>query len=182
MDNVKYLGLIIDSNLTWDRHISNMCKSIAPKLALLRHNLNKLQRLQDLAARIIEGCYDYIDARLLVLLGKLGWTDLNSRRQFLLACLMFKCINNLVPNYLTDQVVFAKDVQIRDLRTNSNNLLVPRPRLEKFKESIFYRGSILWNDLNTDLHECNLSDCIRQLGRHHVDHNFPEQVTETWES
>jgi exonuclease III len=35
-DVIRYLGLFVDQNLTWDNHISKVCRQVAPKLAMLR--------------------------------------------------------------------------------------------------------------------------------------------------
>ena len=36
VDQYKYLGVIIDSNLRWKEHVDNLCKRISMKLAVLR--------------------------------------------------------------------------------------------------------------------------------------------------
>ena len=36
VDQYKYLGVIIDSNLRWQEHVDNLCKLISMKLAVLR--------------------------------------------------------------------------------------------------------------------------------------------------
>ena len=36
VDQYKYLGVIIDSNLRWQEHVDNLCKRISMKLAVLR--------------------------------------------------------------------------------------------------------------------------------------------------
>ena len=44
VEEIKYLGLVIDSHLTWKSHIYSLCKKISPKLvalARLSHILNK---------------------------------------------------------------------------------------------------------------------------------------------
>ncbi len=42
VDNIKYLRATINKHLTWNIHISNLCKSISQKIELLRELKYKL--------------------------------------------------------------------------------------------------------------------------------------------
>ena len=61
VSNMKYLGVTIDNNLSWNDHISNICKNISPKIELLRKIRYKLPK-QQLCTKynyIIQPHFDY---------------------------------------------------------------------------------------------------------------------------
>ena len=134
----KYLGMFINSDISWDFHIQNLCKQLHYLLSLLRRlrdifpqnlllrvyksyiqpkldygltiygctnqeNLTLLQRLQNHAARLILGNFDYINFRGIELVKSLGLYTIEERRDYFLATLMFKSIHGLAPAYLCNQ-------------------------------------------------------------------------------
>ena len=66
-------------------------------------NINKVQRLQNRAARILTGNYDYVNTRGIDLVKTLGLMNVSQRRDYFMIMLMFKSIHGLVPNYLCDE-------------------------------------------------------------------------------
>ena len=65
---------------------------------LYRSNmLQKLQKLQNRAARILTSSSYDADAR--YLLQQLGWKDLITQRQIQVALMVFKALNYLAPDY-----------------------------------------------------------------------------------
>ena len=60
----------------------------------------KLQKLQNRAARILTSSGSY-DADAGYLLQQLGWKDLIAQRQIQVALMVFKALNDLVPDYLS---------------------------------------------------------------------------------
>ena len=106
-----------------------------------------LQRLQNRAARIITGDYDYTHS-VSDLIEKLGWDKLADRRKFHISTLMYKTINGQAPKYL--QTKFNKTNTVHDINTRSycsGDLYIPRPRIEKFRQSLAYKGAMTWNSL-----------------------------------
>ena len=79
----------------------------------------KAQGLQNQAARIITGNFDFINTRGEELVRELKWQTLSERRTFHVATLMFKCVNGQAPNYLCDQINLLSDVN--NYRTRSTN-------------------------------------------------------------
>ena len=64
--------------------------------------------------------------------------------------MVFKCIDNLVPEYLAKKFVTRSHIHSR--ATRSCNLLhIPRCRLSSGQRSFMYRGCKLWNNLPNDL-------------------------------
>ena len=61
VNSVRYLGLEVDDNLTWELHVQNLCKLIAFQVHSLtrpRHTINK--KLLDLLYKTtIQPCFDY---------------------------------------------------------------------------------------------------------------------------
>ncbi len=158
VDNIKYLGVTIDKHLTWNTHISNLCKSISPKIELLRKlkyklpaeqlniiyqsiiqphfdycisvwgqtsksNITLLQRLQNRAARIITGTYDWtLSATLLV--KQLGWMTIFERINYFSVF-----ANNLAPTYLNDKMNRVGLSGFNTRAPTDFNLVLPKPNL-----------------------------------------------------
>ena len=190
IDKIKYLGVVIDSNLTWQYQISNIYKNVAPRLNLLRRlkntlpqellikiyktymlpildygctiwglssdqNIAKIQKIHNLIGRIITGNFDFINARGLEIVQKLGWQTFRERRDYLICNLVFKCIHGMSPNYLSDNFNSLKDIGIRNTRGSDElNLYTPLPKIEMFRHSLCYAGAQLWNNLPDDIKMC----------------------------
>ena len=61
----------------------------------------KLQKLQNHAARIFTSSSSSYDADAGYLLQQLGWKDLIAQHQIQVALVVFKALNDLVPHYLS---------------------------------------------------------------------------------
>ena len=105
----------------------------------------KLQRMQNRAARIITGS-DYY-TRSSEILRSLNWTNLEDRRALQFKKIMYKTANNMVPSYLTNKFIRTSSVHKHNLRGANHNFFVPRPLSESRKKSFSYRGAILWNNI-----------------------------------
>ena len=106
-----------------------------------------LQRLQNRAARIITGDFDYTHS-VTSLIQNLGWTKLAERRQFHISTLMYKSLNEMAPNYLQSKFIKRNTVHSLNTRSSLNgDLHLPRPRTEKFKQSLSCKGPFSWNSL-----------------------------------
>ena len=66
------------------------------------------------------------------------------------AVMVFKCLNNLAPKYLCDQLQMRSSVCTR-VTQFANNLNIPRCRLETGQCRFAYRGVKIWNGLSNDL-------------------------------
>ena len=61
---------------------------------------------------------------------------------------MYKCINNLAPHYLSDQINRMDDINPYPTRSSSAcNVQIPTFRTEKFKQSFSVNGANIWNSL-----------------------------------
>ena len=108
-------------------------------------NLTKLFRLQKYAARLV---FDDFESNSQDLLGKLKWLPINHRIDFHKAVLVFKSLNGLAPDYLSDYFEFRRNSHYM-FRSQSGDcmLLVPKPHTEIYKKSLAYSGAKLWNTL-----------------------------------
>ena len=181
-EEISYLGVTIDSHLTWLPHIANTCKKLAPKIGALSrlrlilprdslitvynstiqpifdycctvwgqcsdNKLKKIQKFQNRAARIILNNYDW-EVNGIDLVRSLNWMTLRERINYFSCSLMYKCINSIAPNYLSDNVLMQDIFNQRSTRTtNQCMVVIPQPRTEIFKQSFAYKGAVLWNML-----------------------------------
>ena len=65
-------------------------------------NLSRVQRLQNRAARIITGNFDYINVRGIDIVKRLQWMNIIERRDYVVALTVFKCIRGMAPTYISD--------------------------------------------------------------------------------
>ena len=119
---------------------------------------DKITRLQDRAARIATGIFDFINFRGANLMENLGWHSFDNRKDYFTATMMFKCINGLAPLRLTNELSVISDAHSANTRASSNgNILVPMPHVEQFRNSFKYlmEHTATWYTLcflNTLLH------------------------------
>ena len=130
-------------------------------------NINKIQRMQNRVARIITGCYDFINTRGLDLVDELNLQNITERRNHFLCNLMLKSIHGLAPTYLSDSIVMQADINEYDTRGAQNrNVYQPRPRIEKYKNSFLYMAGELWNALPPSVESPDLGTWGSNVIRH----------------
>ena len=81
----------------------------------------------------------------------LGWTNLEERRAQIKAKLMYKSINNLAPERLSNLFQNSNTIYDYDLRGSSSRLCLPRPKTEFMKKSFSYNGAYIWNHIPEDI-------------------------------
>ncbi len=105
-------------------------------------DLDRLQRLQTKAARIISGTS--IKTSRINMFKSLKWLTLANRRTLNKCTMMYKCMNNSAPPYLV--TLFANKEHSHNTR-HSSSLHVPRARTEYYKKSFEVSGACAWNNL-----------------------------------
>ena len=110
---------------------------------------DKLQKLQNRAARVITRLIASYDTSASILLNRLDWDNLSTRRKKLKATLMLKIIKGLSPAYLQD--VFSIRSTPYNLRDSEIKLNLPKPRTNYCKRALGYSGALLWNSLPVNL-------------------------------
>ena len=102
---------------------------------------DKLQKLQNKAARVItRSSYDTSAS---ILLNRLNWDNLSTRRKKLKATLMFKIIKGPSPAYLHD--LFSIRSTTYNLRDSEIKLNLPKPRTNYCKRALGYSGALFNN-------------------------------------
>ena len=118
----------------------------------------KLEKLQNRAARIITGsCWNASSAPIL---HALKWDSLADKRAKQLKSLMFKTVNNLVPEYLSDKFASINTIHRHNLRGAQHNLFIPRPNTEALKKRFRYRGAVTWNSLSAEAKQATTLNCF----------------------
>ncbi len=146
---VKNLGVILDSNLSFENHISNVTKTAffhLRNISKLRNmlsvsdafvtsrldycnallggcpasSINKLQIVQNAAARVLTRSRKYDN--ITQILQSLHWLPIKFRISYKILLLNYKAINDLAPAYLTN--LLSRYNPTRSLRSQNSGLLV----------------------------------------------------------
>ena len=192
----SYLGIILDEQLSWKEHVENVCTKASKRLSILSRiryclTLNaakcvyqsviepvinygdvswgelsascchSLQRLQNRAARIIIRHDSSREALTL-----LNWTDLETNRKMHKCILIFKCLHELVPEYLSNYFVRNYIFHCYNTRRRSD-LHLPKPKLTLGKRTFRYSGSVLFNTLPVNVKHAKTLPCFRGLIKTH---------------
>ena len=109
---------------------------------------NKLQILQNRAARVIMGTRYDDRIRSSDLLQSLGWDTLHVRWAKLKSVLLYKILNENYSPCLRDMFVRLRDLNRQyNLRNYDMDLALPKPKTNFLKRSFKYNASLLWNNL-----------------------------------
>lgn len=120
---------------------------------------NALEILQNEAARIVTGLTR--STTLANLYRECGWDSLANRRHFQKLCFMFKCTNNLIPDYITDIIPpLVRDVSNYPLR-NRENVSNMYTRTEISHKSCIPSSISYWNNLQTNIREADTYESFR---------------------
>ena len=160
----------------------NSCHHVARALILSRldygnsllfgsneSDLNKLQSLQNWAARLVCGGSKRDSAS--PLLKELHWLPLRQRIIYKLCVHIYKCINETGPYYL-NQCIAHYEPGRPGLRSGSDRslLVVQRTKNSAADKSFTVAGPKLWNDLPSNIRLC---DSLHVFKKHLKTHLFP---------
>jgi hypothetical protein len=177
---VKDLGIILDSNLSFNQHVTSLMSSLLGSLCRInrvRHlfnkdillvilnslvfsklfycstiwagtskqNIDKLQLLQNFAARILTNVrkYDHISPAL----EQLGWLSIKNQLNLRDLCQIYKIQNSLSPQYLKCKLEKRSEVHKYNTR-QKDHLNMPLCRTATAQRSFFHRAVNLWNKLS----------------------------------
>jgi hypothetical protein len=126
---------------------------------LPEHQLQRVQRLQNTAARILTRTrkFDHITP----VLQSLHWLPVSERIDFKILCLTYKCLHDQAPNYLQELIQLYKPS--RDLRSCSKGLLkIPDTHLKTYGDRSFAKAApTLWNALPLVIRESDSLDSFK---------------------
>ncbi len=111
---------------------------------------DRLQKLQNRAARIIMN-YKNESGQSLLASNALGWINLEERRAKMKVRLMYKSINNLAPERLSNLFQNSSTIYDYDLRGSSTRLCLPKPKTEFLKNSFSYNEAYVWNHIPEEI-------------------------------
>ena len=124
------------------------------------------QKLQNRAARIVTG--SSYDAPSVPLRKELGWLSVKEMIVKETSTMMYKSLNDLAPQYLSDLFARLSDFHTRELRNTKNDLAVPLMRTVSGQKAFSYRGTKVWNKFNNNIKEApsvySFKSRLRQLG------------------
>ena len=113
-------------------------------------SIAKLQRVQNIAARILTGTrkYDHMTP----VLYKLHWLPVKYRIEYKIILMTYRALNGLAPNYFQDLLQVYQPA--RSLRSSGDlKLVVPRTRLRSYGDRAFsVKAPSLWNSPPPPLH------------------------------
>ena len=98
-----------------------------------------------------------------------NWVKLDRRRLVNKSILMYRIVNNMVPNYLSSYFVFRSDTLTYNLRDSDCTLAIPQPRTNYCKRSLSYSGGVLWKSLALDSRQSlSLNEFKSKLKNYHL--------------
>ena len=126
----------------------------------------RLQKRQNRAAQIIMSMSNNIDHT--IALQALGWEPLQSIREKAKAKLMYKILNKMGPESLTNLFTYKSGMTNYKLRDISSGLYLPQPRTNNMKNSFMYNGAHLCNSIPNESRESKSLSCFQNKIATHI--------------
>ena len=111
------------------------------------YQIQRIQRLQNKIIRLISGNYSWeISPR--DILGEYNIPTVTQRRNYFNGINVFRSLNGSFPNYMCDLLTYTSDYNVYNTRNvTNNNLYIPKPRIDMFRQSFQYTGPTFYNKL-----------------------------------
>jgi len=174
VSSTKYLGLYIDQHLTWQDHIDYIMKRVRGKI----YSINRLNPPPTVRKLLYQAyILPVLDYRDVVLAPMSAYQtkclerlhskyvssctladssilrcSLTERRKFHSVMHIYKILKKSAPAYLHSVFEYAINVTGRSNR-NPHRLFVPQINTNYGKQSLYYRGTTLWNALPPTLYD-----------------------------
>ena len=111
--------------------------------------LQTLQKLQNRVARIVTN--SNYDAPAMPLIRSWKWLTVSEIFRNETAIIMYKSLNGLVPEYVSNVFVKNSTRNMRNLRNTENDLSLPLRKTFNGQKAISFRGCKLWNNLELEI-------------------------------
>ena len=129
------------------------------------YNINKLQHVQNLAARLALNNWHSSSK---CLLEKLHWLPVHSRIQFKIATLTYKALSHNQPSYLRS--ILTPYIPVRALRSSDkSSLSVPRTNTVIGQTAFSYSAPTIWNSIPLNIRQLS---SIQSFKKHIKTHFF----------
>ena len=89
------------------------------------------------------------EASALPLIGSLGWLTIRESIDFETSKMVYKSMNDLVPDYLRNIFQKVSEASNRQLRNSKSDLRLPLFRISTGQKSFAYKGAKVWSDLDS---------------------------------
>jgi hypothetical protein len=134
------------------------------------NQLDKLQRIQNTAARVIRKVHKH--DHITPILKELHWLPVKVRIDFKILLLTFRALHGLAPKYIVDMLEPYQPS--RNLRSKSQLLLAqPATNLKTFGDRSFsYAAPLLWNKLPLVIRQSPTVNCFKQRLKTHFFKNI----------
>ena len=110
-----------------------------------------MQGVLNTAARLVTLTRKYDN--ITPVLKELHWLPVQFRTTYKILLQVFKALNGLAPQYLSEKLTIKENIGLRS--DNQNLLKIPKSRLKSYGDRAFsVAGPILWNDLPENLRLC----------------------------
>ena len=124
--------------------------------------LNKLQALQNRAAKVVNGV-SFDEAEQNSLLKSLGWLNIRQLIYYDSTLLMFKVSRGIAPESTQDLFEKCDNIHSYDTRAiSSQNFYIPRMRTSKGQSSFVFSGASIWNELPTQVKQAQSIDSFKE--------------------
>jgi hypothetical protein len=101
-------------------------------------------------------------------LDALDWEPLDIIRKKAKARMMYKTLNKIDPESLTNLFTHKNNITNYKLRNISSGLYLPQPRTNNMKKSFIYDGAKLWNTIPSEIRESKSLSCFQKKIAAHI--------------
>ena len=140
--------------------------------------LNKLQKVQNSCVRFLFGHKEIGKfGHVSPYLKKAHFLPIRHRIDYKIALTVFKCINNIAPDYLK-KCISIKDQPLKQLRTDDDYFLLSTPSVPHYNRTergFSFCGPYVWNKLPYNIRTCNEISNFKRLLKYHL---FSEAFSE----
>lgn len=193
-NTVKNLGIVFDSNLSWEHHINTLCGKIygtLNKLYQIRDYLSEPARVRVIKSLIFphllygsclfSNCKSKFFCKLRKAVNNCtrfvykipARERLGEKRNALLGMPLTSFLKFKSVSYMFKLIKFNKPDYLFDTLTfshsnrNPRNIIIPRCNSKHYHNSFFFSGAVLWNSLPPDIKRSVTVDAFRRSARNY---------------